>query len=122
GVASPVGVPEAFLGPASAALEGLLARYARTHGPFLTPHPARRGGLPARSAPPPPPGPWARPVGAVESGLERLLENGTILRGEFRPGGAEREWLDPERVGALPRRPPARPPLPAGPGDRPPPP
>ena len=89
GVAPPVGVPDAFLGPAAAALEGLLARYARTHGPFLTPDPARR---------------WGLPVGVVETALERLLENGTILRGEFRPGGAEREWLDPDVLRVLRRR------------------
>ena len=89
GVAPPVGVPEAFLGPATAALEGLLARYARTHGPFLTPDPARR---------------WGLPVGVVEDALERLLESGTILRGEFRPGGAEREWLDPDVLRILRRR------------------
>jgi ATP-dependent Lhr-like helicase len=89
GVAPPAGVPQAFLGPVTAALEGLLARFARTHGPFLTPDPARRWGLPA---------------GAVESGLERLLEAGTILRGEFRPGGAEREWIDPDVLRLLRRR------------------
>ncbi|HET9346374.1 MAG TPA: DEAD/DEAH box helicase [Candidatus Limnocylindrales bacterium] len=89
GVAPPVGVPDAFLGPATAALEGLLARYARTHGPFLTPDPARR---------------WGLPVGVVDDALERLLENGTVLRGEFRPGGAEREWLDPDVLRVLRRR------------------
>ena len=89
GVAPPAGVPQAFLAPTTAALEGLLARYARTHGPFLTPDPVRR---------------WGLPVGAVESGLERLLEAGTILRGEFRPGGAEREWIDPDVLRLLRRR------------------
>jgi ATP-dependent Lhr-like helicase len=89
GVAPPAGVPQAFLAPATAALEGLLARFARTHGPFLTPDPAKR---------------WGLPVGAVESGLERLLEAGTILRGEFRPGGAEREWIDPDVLRLLRRR------------------
>jgi ATP-dependent Lhr-like helicase len=44
------------------------------------------------------------PVGAVEAGLERLLEAGTILRGEFRPGGAEREWIDPDVLRILRRR------------------
>ena len=42
----PAGVPAAFLGPTSGALEGLLARWARTHGPFLAPDPAARWGLP----------------------------------------------------------------------------
>ena len=41
-----------------APLDGLLARWARTHGPFLTPEPARR---------------WGLPVGVVEDALERLL-------------------------------------------------
>ncbi len=89
GVSPPTGVPEAFLVPATAALEGLLARFARTHGPFLTPDPARR---------------WGLPVGVVEDALERLLEAGTIVRGEFRPGGAEREWIDPDVLRVLRRR------------------
>ena len=81
--------PDAFLGPATAALDGLLARFARTHGPFLTPDPARR---------------WGLPIGVVEDALERLLEAGTILRGEFRPGGSEREWIDPDVLRILRRR------------------
>jgi ATP-dependent Lhr-like helicase len=89
GVTPPVGVPDAFLGPAAAALDGLLARYARTHGPFLTPDPAAR---------------WGLPIGIVEDALDRLLGAGTILRGEFRPGGAEREWCDPDVLRLLRRR------------------
>jgi ATP-dependent helicase Lhr and Lhr-like helicase len=89
GVTAPVGVPEAFLGLAAGALDGLLARYARTHGPFLTPEPATR---------------WGLPIGNVEDALERLLGAGTILRGEFRPGGAEREWCDPDVLRLLRRR------------------
>ncbi len=89
GVQEPAGVPSAFLAPAAGALDGLLARWARTHGPFLTPDPARR---------------WGLPVGIVEDALERLLATGTILRGEFRPGGAEREWCDPDVLRLLRRR------------------
>jgi ATP-dependent helicase Lhr and Lhr-like helicase len=89
GVTAPVGVPEAFLAPAASALDGLLARYARTHGPFLTPEPAAR---------------WGLPVGVVGDALDRLLAAGTILRGEFRPGGAEREWCDPDVLRLLRRR------------------
>ena len=89
GVAPPAGVPDAFLGPSTLALDGLLARFARTHGPFLSPDPARR---------------WGLPIGVVEDALERLLEAGTILRGEFRPGGAEREWIDPDVLRVLRRR------------------
>ncbi|MBI3749085.1 MAG: hypothetical protein HY262_09620 [Chloroflexi bacterium] len=89
GIAPPVGVPGAFLGPVTGALDGLLARWARTHGPFLTPEPARR---------------WGLPPGVVDDGLERLLAAGSVLRGEFRPGGAEREWCDPEVLRLLRRR------------------
>ncbi len=89
GIAPPVGVPAAFLGPATGALEGLLARFARTHGPFLSPEAANR---------------WGLPVGVVGDALERLLAGGSLLRGEFRPGGAEREWCDPEVLRLLRRR------------------
>ena len=89
GVQEPAGVPSAFLGPAVNALDGLLARWARSHGPFLTHEPARR---------------WGMPLQAVEDALERLLAAGTILRGEFRPGGAEREWCDPDVLRLLRRR------------------
>ncbi len=89
GVAAPPGVPQAFLGPTVGALDGLLARYARTHGPFLGVDPARRWGLAA---------------GIVEDGLHRLAGAGSLLSGEFRPGGAEREFCDPEVLRLLRRR------------------
>lgn len=89
GTQPPVGVPGAFLGPVADPLGALLARWARSHGPFLAEDPARR---------------WGLPVGLVEGALERLMERGTILRGEFRPGGAEREWCDPEVLRRLRRR------------------
>ena len=89
GIAPPVGIPAAFLGPTVGALDGLLSRWARTHGPFLTPDPARR---------------WGLPGGIVGDALERLAGAGTILLGEFRPGGAEREWCDPEVLRLLRRR------------------
>ena len=89
GVSAPPGVPQAFLGPAVGALDGLLARYARTHGPFLAAEPARR---------------WGLPVGVVEDALHRLVAAGSLLSGEFRPGGAEREYCDPEVLRLLRRR------------------
>lgn len=89
GAALPVGVPAAFMAPVDAALDGLVARWARSHGPF---HPAEAAGR------------WAIPAALVGEVLERLLEEGTILRGEFRPGGAEREWCDPEVLRQLRRR------------------
>jgi len=89
GVAPPPGVPSAFLEPAPGALDGLLARWARTHGPFLAPDPAHR---------------WGLPVGVVDDALRRLVAAGTLLAGEFRPGGAAREYCDPEVLRLLRRR------------------
>ena len=82
-------MPGAFLGPVAGALDGLLARFARTHGPFLGSEPARRWGLPA---------------GVVDDALHRLVAAGSLLAGEFRPGGAEREYCDPEVLRLLRRR------------------
>jgi ATP-dependent Lhr-like helicase len=89
GVQPPQGTPIAFLGATQDALGGLLARWARTHGPFLSVEPARR---------------WGLPVGIVGDALARLADAGTLLLGEFRPGGAEREWCDPEVLRVLRRR------------------
>ena len=81
GVSIPVGVPEVFLRRSDGALEGILGRYARTHGPFVTAAPARR---------------WALPESLVRETLEELDAEGSVLHGDFRPGGTEREWCDPE--------------------------
>ncbi len=89
GAVPPAGLPDAFLGPVPGALDGLLARWARTHGPFLAVDPAAR---------------WALPIGVVADALSRLGEAGTLVRGEFRPGGSEREWCDPEVLRLLRRR------------------
>ena len=89
GVSLPVGVPTAFLAPVPDALGGLVARWARSHGPFHSEEAAGR---------------WAAPVARVEEALEKLLEAGTILRGEFRPGGTAREWCDPDVLRQLRRR------------------
>jgi ATP-dependent Lhr-like helicase len=91
GAALPVGVPAAFLGAveAEAALAGLVARWARSHGPFGAAEPAAR---------------WSAPVARVEAALERLLASDAILYGEFRPGGTAREWCDPDVLRQLRRR------------------
>ncbi|MEO7664563.1 MAG: helicase-related protein [Candidatus Limnocylindrales bacterium] len=89
GASPPAGIPEAFLVPVSGALESLLARWARTHGPFLATEPAHR---------------WALPVGVVADALGRLGDRGSLVLGEFRPDGTEREWCDPEVLRQLRRR------------------
>src|SRR5690606_3897627 len=51
-----------------------------------------------------PAGRWGLPVGVVETALERLMAAGVVVRGEFRPGGVEREWCDPEVLRLIRRR------------------
>jgi ATP-dependent Lhr-like helicase len=89
GVSPPPGVPEAFLTPVADALVSLVRRWARSHGPFLTAEAARRFGLDLVQA------------AAV---LERLEADGTIVLGEFRPDGSEREWCEGEVLRQLRQR------------------
>jgi ATP-dependent helicase Lhr and Lhr-like helicase len=85
GAVPPSGLPEVFTADVPDALEKLVARYARTHGPFTTAEPRARYG--------------ADPT-AVLTKLER---EGEIVRGELRPGGSEREWCDAEVLRRLRR-------------------
>ena len=89
GCAIPVGLPGVFTDPVEAPLEGLVVRYGRTHGPFLDRDVAARLGIDA---------------GRVRPVLDALVADGRLVRGEFRPGGAEREWCDPEVLRQLRRR------------------
>ena len=76
--APPGGLPEAFLEDVPEALAVLVARYARTHGPFTSDELRARYGVDA---------------GSVLRELERA---GELVRGELRPGGTERDWCDVE--------------------------
>jgi ATP-dependent Lhr-like helicase len=89
GCAIPVGLPGVFTDPVDAPLEDLVVRFGRTHGPFLDRDVAGRFGID---------GGRVRPV------LDALVADGRLVRGEFRPGGAEREWCDPEVLRQLRRR------------------
>ena len=70
GAVPPGGLPEAFLADVPDALRELVARYARTHGPFAADELRGRYGVDA---------------GAVLRELER---DGALVRGELRPGGS----------------------------------
>jgi ATP-dependent Lhr-like helicase len=85
GVVPPGGLPDAFLGEVENPLERLLARYARTHGPFTTAQARERYGADPSSA------------------LAALEQDGSLVRGELRPGGSEREWCDVEVLRRLRR-------------------
>jgi ATP-dependent Lhr-like helicase len=89
GVALPVGLPAAFTDPVEDPMRDLVARYARTHGPFLTAQVAKHLGLGAQR---------------VTPALEALERDGRIVRGEFRPDGVEREWCDDDVLRQLRRR------------------
>jgi ATP-dependent Lhr-like helicase len=89
GVPLPPGLPAAFLEPLRDPLGDLLARYARTHGPFTSAEAAGRFGL---------------GVATAELPLRGLESAGRLLRGEFRPGGSGREWCDAEVLRQLRQR------------------
>jgi ATP-dependent helicase Lhr and Lhr-like helicase len=94
GVAVPVGVPEAFLEPVPDPLGDLIARYARTHGPFTARDVAGWFGL---------------GMAVVSDVLRRLVTSGRVVEGELRPiesgGGVHgSDFCDAEVLRTLRRR------------------
>jgi ATP-dependent helicase Lhr and Lhr-like helicase len=89
GVALPPGLPQAFTDPVDDPLGDLVARYARTHGPFTAHECAAR---------------LAVPVERVTATLRWLERQDRVLQGEFQPGGVAREWVDREVLRRLKRR------------------
>ncbi|WP_128981713.1 ATP-dependent helicase [Streptomyces roseicoloratus] len=89
GTALPVGVPEAFTEPVKDPLGDLLARFARTHGPFTSSQAAARFGL----------GP-----AVTDGALQRLAAAGRVVQGEFHPSGIGQEWCDAAVLRRLRRR------------------
>ncbi len=89
GVSLPLGLPAVFTEPSERPLERLVARYARTHAPFLASQVATRlGAAPDR----------------VRAALIALEAAGRVTHGEFRPDGVEREWCDVDVLRRLRRR------------------
>jgi len=89
GVPIPAGTPEAFTDPVDDPVGDLVARFARTHGPFTTAEAAERLGLGAA---------------VVRHALLRLVSSGRVLEGEFRPAGSGSEWCDADVLRKLRRR------------------
>jgi ATP-dependent Lhr-like helicase len=85
GAVPPGGLPATFLEPVEEPLRRLAKRYGRTHGPFTTAEISGR---------------YSIDMAPVLRELERA---GELVRGELRPGGAEREWCDPEVLRRLRR-------------------
>jgi len=89
GTAIVVGLPGAFTDPVASPLDDLVERYARTHCPFLASEVAHWFGI---------------GVDRIYDSLERIESTGRITRGEFRPGGKDREWCDKDVLRRLRRR------------------
>ncbi|MBD2758513.1 ATP-dependent helicase [Yimella sp. cx-573] len=92
GVALPPGVPAAFLEPVEDPLSDLVARYARTHGPFTATEVAQAFGV-------------GRAV-ALDV-LRRLVARGRLVEGELRPLGQSDggvDYCDAEVLRVLKRR------------------
>ncbi|MBD8024663.1 Lhr family ATP-dependent helicase [Microbacterium gallinarum] len=86
GVALPVGIPTAFLEPLADPLGDLVARYARTHGPFTADAVAQRLGV---------------GIAVARHTLQRLESQGRLASGFFLPAsttttGDDTEWCDAE--------------------------
>ena len=81
--------PEVFLEPVRDPLGDLVARYARTHGPFTSHAVAERFG-----------------IGQVvaSAALGRLAGERRVVEGEFLPHGAGMEWCDTEVLRRIRRR------------------
>ena len=79
GVPLPHGIAERYLQTLTDPVGDLVLRYARTHGPFTPADVAHRLGL---------------GVAVITLTLERFVERGRFIEGEFRPGGTQREWCD----------------------------
>ncbi len=94
GVVLKPGLPEAFLGEVKDALPSLVARHARTHGPFTAKQVAAR---------------WGMGLHAITTALDGLVAKGKVSRGVFLPHAAGRaagtdaepEYCDVEVLRAL---------------------
>ena len=89
GVALPPGLPQALLGPADAALESLVQRFARTHAPFTADDIAAR---------------WGFARGGIDTALALLEARGQLVRGPMRPGGKGIDACDPDVLRQIRRR------------------
>jgi ATP-dependent Lhr-like helicase len=89
GVALPTGLPEAFTEVLPDPLGDLVARWARTHGPFAAADLAARYGL---------------GVAVVTMALRRLAADGRVAEGEFVASLHGTQWCDSEVLRMLRRR------------------
>ena len=81
GTPVPIGVPTAFLDQVPDPVGDLVARYARTHGPFALTDVAERYGMGSA---------------VVRDALRRLGADRRVIEGEYRPDATGSEWIDAE--------------------------
>jgi ATP-dependent Lhr-like helicase len=89
GTPIPHGVADRYLEPVADPVGDLVLRFARTHGPFTPADVAARYGL---------------GTAVVHHALDRFVERGRVIEGEFRPGGTQREWCESEVLRTIRRR------------------
>jgi ATP-dependent Lhr-like helicase len=85
GAMPPSGLPDVYLDGGEQPLRSVVLRYAKGRGPFTTAQANERFGV------------------DVEAVLQELEREELLVRGELRPGGAEREWCDPDVLRRLRR-------------------
>ncbi|MEM7250615.1 MAG: helicase-related protein [Pseudomonadota bacterium] len=89
GISLPTGLPQAYLAPQADALRELIARYARTHGPFTANELGRRFDL---------------LTAQVEPALKLAEREGRMVYGDIRPDGQSPEWCDADVFRRLKRQ------------------
>ncbi len=89
GCVPPGGLPAALLEPIEDALPQLVARWARTHGPFDADLLAAR---------------WAVPTGAITAVMAPMVRTGAIVFGQLRAGGGPQAWCDADVLRRIKRR------------------
>ena len=89
GVPLPQALPERYLESVADPVGDLVLRYARTHGPFTPNEIAKRYGL---------------GVAVIAQALERFVERGRLIEGEFRPAGTQREWCEADVLRSIRQR------------------
>jgi ATP-dependent Lhr-like helicase len=89
GTPIPHGVADRYLEPVADPVGDLVLRFARTHGPFTPADVAHRYGL---------------GIAVIHHALERYVERGRLIEGEFRPTGTQREWCENEVLRIVRRR------------------
>ncbi|MCU1350268.1 MAG: associated domain protein [Acidobacteria bacterium] len=89
GTPLPAGIADRYLQPVADAPGDLVLRFARTHGPFTPQEVAKR---------------YALGVAVIHNSLERFVERGRLIEGEFRPDGTQREWCEVDVLRTIRRR------------------